>query len=67
MGSRVPAYCRHPDGRAYVRFANRFVYDDPESAILREKRLKRWKRDWKIELIESVNPKWEDLYDTLLI
>lgn len=33
-----------------------------ESAITREKRLKDWKRKWKLELIESSNPKWEDLY-----
>ena len=42
-------------------------YTDPESAILREKRLKKWKRDWKIKLIESNNPEWKDLYDSLLI
>lgn len=33
-----------------------------ESAISREKRLKRWKRDWKIRLIEEGNPDWKDLY-----
>jgi len=38
------------------------IFDDPESAIVREKRLKRWKRDWKISLIETSNPNWEDLY-----
>ncbi|MBO6783001.1 MAG: GIY-YIG nuclease family protein [Alphaproteobacteria bacterium] len=31
-------------------------------AIEREKQLKRWKRDWKIELIEAANPDWDDLY-----
>jgi putative endonuclease len=35
---------------------------DVESAILREKRLKNWKRQWKIELIEQKNPNWNDLY-----
>jgi len=30
-------------------------------AILREKRLKKWKRQWKIELIEKSNPEWRDL------
>ena len=34
-------------------------------AILREKRLKRWRRAWKIELIESKNPECEDLFDLL--
>ncbi|KJU86639.1 excinuclease ABC C subunit domain-containing protein [Candidatus Magnetobacterium bavaricum] len=36
------------------------------SMIAREKQLKKWKRDWKIQLIESVNPEWEDLYGFLL-
>jgi len=33
-----------------------------ESAIQREKRLKEWKRAWKLELIERLNPDWDDLY-----
>ena len=36
--------------------------DDIRSAITREKQLKKWKREWKIELIEKANPKWKDLY-----
>ncbi len=38
------------------------VHGNMESAILREKALKAWKRLWKIELIESANPEWRDLY-----
>ena len=38
------------------------VYQDIKDAILREKRLKKWKREWKIKLIEEKNPNWEDLY-----
>lgn len=34
-------------------------------AIAREKAMKAWKREWKVELIESINPKWVDLFDTL--
>ena len=34
-------------------------------AIAREKQLKKWNRDWKIELIEKENPKWNDLYEGL--
>ncbi|CCE11891.1 putative excinuclease ABC, C subunit, N-terminal [Bradyrhizobium sp. STM 3843] len=37
-------------------------YDDPENAIRREKRLKKWNRAWKIRLIEENNPNWDDLY-----
>ena len=37
-------------------------YDDPTSAITREKEIKKWRRDWKIRLIEETNPDWCDLY-----
>ena len=37
--------------------------DDIHDAITREKRMKKWKREWKIELIEKDNPNWNDLYD----
>ena len=37
-----------------------------ESAIQREKQLKTWKRNWKLELIEKGNPEWRDLYPSLL-
>ena len=37
-----------------------------ESAILREKTLKRWKRDWKMRLINEGNAEWRDLYPTIL-
>jgi putative endonuclease len=35
-------------------------------AILREKRVKRWRRAWKLTLIEERNPDWRDLYDEIL-
>ncbi|MGA2955995.1 MAG: GIY-YIG nuclease family protein [Thermodesulfobacteriota bacterium] len=37
-----------------------------ESAIMREKRLKDWKRAWKLRLVESKNPVWVDLYETIV-
>ena len=40
--------------------------DNVEGAIIRERRLKKWKRSWKIELIEKENPEWKDLYSNLL-
>ena len=40
--------------------------ENVESAILREKQLKRWKRDWKINLIERNNPNWDDLYPQIV-
>ncbi|MEH2525991.1 MULTISPECIES: GIY-YIG nuclease family protein [unclassified Bradyrhizobium] len=41
------------------------VYADPVSAITREKELKKWKRSWKIQLIEAENPQWNDLYESI--
>ena len=38
------------------------IYDDPTSAIEREKEIKKWRRNWKIALIEENNPNWIDLY-----
>ena len=40
-------------------------YDEYAIAIKREKRLKEWQRQWKIDLIEKENPKWNDLYEQI--
>jgi len=41
------------------------VFDDVENAIVREKRLKKWNRAWKIQIIEENNPDWNDLYQEI--
>lgn len=41
-------------------------YDDITTAIAREKAMKKWRRDWKIQLIEGQNPRWDDLYRSIL-
>ena len=41
------------------------IFGDIEEEITKEKQLKKWKRDWKIKLIEKKNPSWKDLYDDL--
>jgi putative endonuclease len=41
------------------------IYDDPTSAITREKEIKKWRRDWKVALIEETNPHWTDLYPSI--
>ena len=41
-------------------------YTSIELALNREKRLKNWQRSWKLELIESSNPYWKDLYDAIV-
>jgi putative endonuclease len=63
---------RSGDGSAFVKAHNiyRLVYvesyERADEAIAREKQLKRWKRDWKIELIERDNLEWRDLSDLLV-
>jgi len=37
-----------------------------EAAIQREKNIKHWSREWKIDLITSMNPDWRDLYDDII-
>ena len=41
------------------------AYDDLQEARYRELQMKKWKRAWKIDLIEQDNPRWKDLYETL--
>ncbi len=41
------------------------VHQNAESAITREKRIKKWNRDWKMRLIEEKNPEWKDLYGVI--
>jgi len=47
-------------------YVKRLVYFEPhdsaENAITREKQIKKWRRAWKIKLIEESNPEWKDLY-----
>ena len=49
---------------------NRLVWaergDNIEGCIAHEKRVKRWRREWKFALIEAANPDWLDLYETLV-
>jgi len=41
------------------------VHDNAESAITREKQLKKWNRIWKLSLIEEKNPEWRDLFNDI--
>jgi putative endonuclease len=40
--------------------------NDVEEIIKREKQLKKWKREWKIKLIEEFNPEWKNLYHEII-
>ena len=58
-GKFVRGFTRRYDVDRLVWFES---YDDPENAIVREKELKKWRRAWKLRLIEESNPQWLDLY-----
>ena len=58
-GKVVPGFTRRYGVDKLVLFE---IFDDPASAIAREKELKKWRREWKINLIERSNPEWVDLY-----
>jgi putative endonuclease len=49
-----------------TRLVHYEVFGDAENAIHREKCIKEWKRQWKIDLIEKDNPDWRDLYPEIL-
>ena len=42
------------------------VHENAESALTREKKIKKWRRAWKLGLIEDSNPEWRDLYEDIL-
>ena len=42
------------------------LHEDMESAIRREKHMKKWNRAWKLELIEKQNPDWSDVWEGIL-
>ena len=60
------------NGTIYIRATSdiiKRIYEHhhiEESAITREKRLKKWRRQWKIMLIEEKNPNWKDLYSEII-
>lgn len=63
---------RNAEGSDFVRRygLHRLVYAEPhgriEDAIAREKAMKKWRREWKIRLIEEQNPDWLDRYGDIL-
>jgi putative endonuclease len=59
----LPGFTRQYQVHRLVWFERHECMD---SAILREKRIKHWNRAWKLEMIESTNPDWRDLYSDIL-
>jgi len=58
-----PGYAAKYNCRTLVWFE---AFETREAVFQRERRIKEWKRAWKIELIEKENPDWRDLSDALL-
>jgi len=42
------------------------LHEDMMAAIRREKQMKKWNRTWKLELVETQNPEWEDLWEGII-
>lgn len=59
---RGAEFCRK---HGLTRLVHLEWYDTIEEAIVREKRIKAWKRQWKLRLIRAANPDWNDLFETI--
>lgn len=59
----VEGFTRQHGCRMLVWFE---AHDDLQEARRREAQIKKWKRQWKLTLIEEMNPEWDDLYSTLV-
>lgn len=42
------------------------VHEDMSEAIVREKQIKKWNREWKVNLVNEINPEWSDLYQSIV-
>ncbi len=60
---RVPGFTKQHQIHQLVYFEQHSTMDN---AIAREKQIKKWRRQWKLQLIEEQNPEWNDLYEALL-
>ena len=61
-GDFVPGFTRRYGVHSLVWYE---VHESVESAKLREKQIKRWRRAWKIRLLQTMNPSWSDLWDSI--
>jgi putative endonuclease len=67
LPQRVESHKKHinegfTDKYNVTRLVYAEAFDHIEEAIAAEKRIKKWNREWKLNLIEKANPNWEDLY-----
>ncbi len=61
--SQFDGFCKKYNVKQLVYFE---PHDTAESAITREKQIKKWNRAWKLQLIEKNNPQWNDLFGLIL-
>ena len=59
----VEGFTKRHDLRRLVWYE---AHEEVTAAIAREKLIKKWHRDWKISLIQAMNPEWNDLYDKIV-
>ena len=62
QGATVEGFAKKHDLKRLVWYR---VFDSMEEAIRREKQMKKWNREWKIDLVREMNPRWKDLYEDL--
>jgi putative endonuclease len=60
----VPGFTKRHDVKQLVYYEQ---HDSAQAAIQREKNIKHWPREWKIDLIVSLNANWRDLYDDIVV
>jgi putative endonuclease len=58
----LPGFSKQYGVKALVWYEQ---HETREGAITRERQMKKWNRDWKLKIIEAVNPRWSDLYESL--
>ena len=58
----VPGFTKRYGLKQLVYFER---YDDPQTAIQREKNIRHWSRAWKLDLVASADPQWRDLYSDI--
>ena len=70
MTSDIRQRMQQHKGKVFEGFTSKYgvdklvwyeVYDNPRDAIIREKQIKKWRRAWKLNIIEELNPDWKDL------
>jgi putative endonuclease len=62
--NQVDGFSKKHNVKTLVYFEH---HETAESAITREKQIKKWNRSWKLKLIEKDNPQWNDLYDLIVL